>query len=169
MDLLFSLIADGWRLKKDYSQAGYQVTFVYFAFSINRKLLPVILAADLNTTPGSEPYNYLTGATGVDGTSGPVLESAVPLPEGVYTNMVPGFKANLDAVLYASSPQEDLLVAKAFSVPSEEAVLSESRNANPEHPPRLPEAEGGLTLPNSQFPSDHLALAVDFHLGPRTE
>ncbi|KAL5107368.1 2'5'-phosphodiesterase 12 [Taenia crassiceps] len=128
--------------------------------------LPVVLAADLNTEPDSEPYQNLTGVIKDGEVSEPVLEAAIPLPEGVYTNMVPGFKANLDTVLYATPGQRKgrLRVAHAFPVPSEVAVLADGRNAHPTFPPLLPESKGGLTLPNSQFPSDHLSLAVDFLL-----
>ncbi|VDM15651.1 unnamed protein product [Hydatigera taeniaeformis] len=128
--------------------------------------LPIVLAADLNTNPDSEPYQNLTGAVKDGQAPGPVLEAAIPLPEGVYTNIVPGFKANLDTVLYATPDQQKrcLRVAHAFPVPPEAAVLADGRNARPAFSPLLPEAEGGLTLPNSQFPSDHLSLAVDFIL-----
>lgn len=81
--------------------------------------------------------------------------------------MVPGFKSNLDAVLFSSGGNDEngfLYVAYAFSVPTEAEVLSEGRSVNPLHPPRLTEEEGGFTLPNSQFPSDHLSLIVDFGL-----
>lgn len=128
--------------------------------------MPIVLAADLNTVPDSEPYQNLTRVVKDGETPGPVLEAAIPLQEGVYTNIVPGFKANLDAVLYATIGQqkECLRVAHAFPVPSEAAVLADGRNAHPAFPPLLPEAEGGLALPNSQFPSDHLSLVVDFLL-----
>nr|CDS19228.1 endonuclease exonuclease phosphatase [Echinococcus granulosus] len=128
--------------------------------------LPIVLAADLNADLDSEPYQNLTGAVKDGEVPGPVLEAAIPLPDGVYTNIVPGFKANLDAVLYATPDQQQacLRVAHAFPVPSEAAVLADGRSAQPAFPPLLPEAKGGLTLPNSQFPSDHLSLAVDFLL-----
>ncbi|CDS37280.1 endonuclease exonuclease phosphatase [Echinococcus multilocularis] len=128
--------------------------------------LPIVLAADLNADPDSEPYQNLTGRVKDREVPGPVLEAAIPLPGGVYTNIVPGFKANLDVVLYATPDQQQacLRVAHAFPVPSEAAVLADGRSAQPAFPPLLPEAKGGLTLPNSQFPSDHLSLAVDFLL-----
>ncbi|VUZ50417.1 unnamed protein product [Hymenolepis diminuta] len=132
------------------------------------KPLPIILAADLNTSPGSQPYkNLVAGSVNEDGSqqeSGLIFKAAVPLPEGVFTNMVPGFKANLDAVLYGApkNNNEILKVAHAFSVPTESEVFAEGRGLIPKYPPILPEEEGGLTLPNSQFPSDHLPLIVDF-------
>ncbi|VDO08957.1 unnamed protein product [Rodentolepis nana] len=132
------------------------------------KPLPIILAADLNTSPDSQPYKTLVaGPVNEDGSQqepGPIFKAAIPLPEGVFTNIVPGFKSNLDAVLYGltSDRAETLKVAHAFSVPTESEVLDEGRSVNPKHPPLLPEEEGGFTLPNSQFPSDHLPLIVDF-------
>ncbi|KAM7532716.1 hypothetical protein Aperf_G00000130319 [Anoplocephala perfoliata] len=132
--------------------------------------LPIVLAADLNTTPDSQPYQLLVaGPINNDGTLQEpelILKAAVPLPEGVFTNMVPTFKANLDAILYGTPKEsvERLEVAHAFSVPSESAVIAEGRNANPKYPPILPEEGGGFALPNSLFPSDHLPLIADFTL-----
>uniref|UniRef100_A0A5K3EV61 Endo/exonuclease/phosphatase domain-containing protein n=1 Tax=Mesocestoides corti TaxID=53468 RepID=A0A5K3EV61_MESCO len=133
--------------------------------------LPIILAADLNTPPDSEPYAHLVGTAGTEDETTPatILQPAITFPPGVYTNIVPGFKAILDAVFFTSHSTKCLQVSRAYSLPTEAEVLAAGRCAeeiNTVLPPLIEEKDGGLCLPNSQFPSDHLALIVDFLISP---
>ncbi|KAL7059889.1 hypothetical protein AAHC03_013526 [Spirometra sp. Aus1] len=141
--------------------------------------LPTIIGADLNTSPDSLPFQHLVSSLGdppaltqeglsTNSTLSP-FQSAMTFKADAFTNLVPSFKACIDNILF-TNPRGDLTVLRDYPLPTEAEIYAAGKEALQRDStilrPLCTETEGGLTLPNSQFPSDHLALIVDMKFIP---
>lgn len=133
----------------------------------------IVLCGDINQQPDGPAFNaLLDDALCLPPSSLPLrLHSAYSYDSESFTNWVPGFKGSLDVILY--SADSGLKCLRTLPLIRQEQIVRTLEASPPPasvmtHAASESDPVTGLdayALPNKEFPSDHISLLADFHLG----